>query len=237
MGAFGGQVREYTETKNVNLDEQGSLADIQFDLSCLTKIQYAKPDYSSLDVDMSLVPEPRPIYLIEGQNREKVKSDLLLVNDIQQQAIGLDARYRPLKLTATQLLFYPTYYESNGVTLQRSYCSFEANIHTPTGRVSKHPLILHWSADGFDGKDSWEPASAAVGIVIPQIFGGSLHGELEYLANGEVGRLRVIRWVDRGWMNRELYVIKATRSKDSMVITAIDRALEGIRERVYRKSR
>lgn len=112
---------------------------------------------------------------INSQNQIHVLSDIDALNHYISEARILTNLFPDVLLSSKNLDFTHTTYQIDGIAFTKYSTFFECNPYTKTGKLSKYPLILHYSSKST--KDS----------VTKEMF----CGQLFYMQDGSIGKATI----------------------------------------------
>lgn len=150
IGFMGHPPKIIDVTENVLKD----FPNIRYNLAPITKLSFAND----------------AIYLISGQNREIAEKDLKALNPYIIEASKL--AHRPYTLIKHISCDIPENFFKYGEWYNYAYFSFSP--YTPTGKLSKYPLTLHFSTQ--KNRETYK---------------NYVFGKLFYLGNGEIGKSHI----------------------------------------------
>ena len=125
----------------------------------------------------------RTVYLPSDDDQENITNDVLSLNTYIEEANKLIGNKIGIKIDVNDIVFY------FGKTPQdvRNFCFFTYSPNTPTGKASKYPITLN-----FYCKRKSEEKYKKVGNGLQIIAPDGISGNIDYLANGEIGKSRII---------------------------------------------
>lgn len=146
----------------------------------------------NLRYDVSKMNSIRGFYLPNVSDKENITKDILQLNEYLLQATTLVKIFPNIQLNANDIEFR---FDKVLPDEPTEFCTFIYTPNTPTGKASKYPLKL-----GFYCKST-----------------SNIHGEIEYLQNGEIGKSRIII------LHKEsLYLVHILDKKGIKAITKIE---------------
>ena len=146
----------------------------------------------SLRYDISKMKHIREFYLPNVTDKDNIIKDILQLNDYLLQAMSLVKTFPNLRINANDIEFR---FDKVLPDEPANFCTFIYTPNTPTGKASKYPLKL-----GFYCKRT-----------------SNIQGEIEYLQNGEIGKVRIIIW-----HKETLYLVHILDKKGTKAITKIE---------------
>lgn len=150
---------------------------------------------------MSIMP------ITSGQNHQQAIDDLLYLNNFVKEALSLAHLDVDLNLDSTQIKF-SSWTRPSGDIEYSVY--FECTPYTPTRKLSKYPLILHYSTADIN-----------------PVF--SYFGEIYYMRDGSIGKARMIFWLDH-----TLYVIELAIRDGALCVRKFSRTKDNISDTLYK---
>lgn len=135
-------------------------------------------------------------YLFNIHNAEILDKDVEVINKIlkgnEQLAANVPNHYIPT-------LNYDDKLQTNGPT---NYTYLSVNNKTPTGRSPKYKYVVHFNTFVGDYLKEW---------------GNDTFGEIHYLQNNTIGKVRIIMW-----RNKILTVIHLNNKEGNLYISKIE---------------
>lgn len=169
---------------------------------------FEKVDAKSLKYNILKMRKDRTVYLPNSDDQENITNDVLSLNTYIVEANKLIGNKIGIGIEANDVVFYL------GKALKdvRDFCFFTYSPNTPTGKASKYPITLN-----FYCKRKSEEKYKKVGNGLQIIAPDGISGNIDYLANGEIGKARII--IDyRG----ECFVIHMIDKKCIKVLSKIE---------------
>lgn len=139
-----------------------------------------------------------PIMHIHGDNQFQVLNDITFLNQYIKEAKRL-AKIRANLDICTEELIFNEHTGTSGIT--ELYTYFECNPYTPTGKISKYPLILHYSTEDDCDMDT------------------SRHGWVYYMQDGNIGKAEMCFRQKRGIYKIDLGCKGNTLSVQKVILT------------------
>jgi hypothetical protein len=162
-----------------------------------------------LKYDISKMKAVRGFYLPNIEDVENIKKDVMHLNTFLLKAKMLITSFPTVQINAEDLVF------RFGKVLKdesTEFCVFTYAPNTPTGKASKYPLKLgFWCAR--TSKERQVKQGRGFLIIPPN----GIHGDIEFLANGEIGKARVIIAIDGSF-----YIVNILDKKGEKIITKIE---------------
>lgn len=156
------------------------------------------PDNSGRSISDDITPG---IINIPDSDMIIIQKEFDIINSLISKAVKATRLTASLKIDFSLLRF------------GADYTYYEYTPHTPTGRASKYPLVLHYSYDNHN-----QP--------VPQI---DYFGELKYLKNGNIGAARLIFWD-----NSDGHMINIRTVKDTLVVKKVEKNNDSGWETIYK---
>ncbi len=153
---------------------------------------YVSVNTNCLKYDVSKMKSIRGFYLPNVTDKDNITKDILRLNDYLVQAMSLVKTFPNIQINANDIEFR---FDKVLPDELIEFCTFICTPNTPTGKASKYPLKL-----GFYCKRT-----------------SHIQGEIEYLQNGEIGKVRIVIW-HKGI----LYLVHIIDKKGAKTITKIE---------------
>lgn len=164
---------------------------------------------SSLKYDVSKMKSIRGFYLPNASDMDNIKNDVLQLNDYLAQSTSLVKSFPNIQIQADDLVFRFDKVSPDEAT---NFCTFIYAPNTPTGKSSKYPLKL-----GFYCRRTSAEKYTKSGNSLLLVAADGINGEIDYLANGELGKARIII-THKG----RFYIINVLDKKGEKTITKIE---------------
>ena len=126
-----------------------------------------------------------PRYLLNNQNRALATRDIIALNGFLDHARDVCNVFPSVQISEELLQFDPP----NDPDEDLMFCFLRTNVFTKTGKISKYPVSLHFS-EKSEKPFVYDPA---VGYEVRRVPNKTF-GTIEYLADGEIGKIRIISW-------------------------------------------
>lgn len=164
---------------------------------------------NSLKYDVSKMKSIRGFYLPTVADKDNIVKDVLQLNDFLLQAKSLVKAFPNIQINANDIEFR---FEKVLKDEATEFCVFTYTPNTPTGKAAKYPLKLgFWCAR--TSKERQVKQGRGFLIIPPN----GIHGDIEFLANGEIGKARVIIVIDGSF-----YIVNILDKKGEKIITKIE---------------
>lgn len=163
----------------------------------------------NLKYDVSKMKTVRGFYLPNIEDVENIKNDVMHLNTFLLKAKMLISSFPAVQINAEDLVF------RFGKVLKdesTEFCVFTYTPNTPTGKASKYPLKLGFWCDRTS-KERQVKQGRGFSIIPPN----GIQGDIEFLANGELGKARVIIVY-----NGSFYIVNILDKKGEKIITKIE---------------
>lgn len=164
---------------------------------------------SSLKYDVSKMKSIRGFYLPNVTDKDNIIEDVLQLNDFLLQAKTLVKAFPNIQINANDIEFR---FDSVLKDEATEFCVFTYTPNTPTGKATKYPLKL-----GFWCARTSEKRQVKQGRGFSIIPPNGIHGDIEYLTDGQIGKARVIIAY-----NGSCYIINILDKKGEKAITKIE---------------
>ena len=167
------------------------------------------PKSSVLKYDISKMRIVRECYLPNKSDIENIRNDVIKLNDFLLQAKSLVKSFPLIQIKSEDLVFR---FDKISRDEPTEFCTFTYSPYTPTGKPSKYPLKLgFWCAR--TSKERQVKQGRGFSIIPPN----GINGDIEFLANGEIGKARVIIAIDGSF-----YIVNILDKKGEKIITKIE---------------
>ena len=164
---------------------------------------------SELKYDVSKMKQISGLYLPNKNDAHNIIDDVMSLNDYLQQAKILATDFPTIQIQEENILFK---FDNDLEYEFADFCYFTYKPNTPTGKVSKYPLKLR-----FYCKRTSKEKEIRKGNFIQIIGPDGIEGDIEYLLNGDIGKVRIIIW-HKG----VLYLVHIIDKKGEKTITKIE---------------
>lgn len=152
------------------------------------------------------------IMLINNRkNQVQIKEDIKQINDSVKKYCNTFNIVEDLSIDVESLKFDVTYSEKTGS--KQYFTFFECTPYTPTGKLSKFPLILHYATKNH----------------MKATFQQDYFGEIYYLQDGNIGKARLIYWIEHS-----MYLFSMGLKGKTLVVQKIEKSTEGNKEIIYK---
>lgn len=141
-------------------------------------------NFSNLKYNVFKMNSIRGFYLPNPENKNDIIKDVFSLNQYINDALELIVSFPDIYIEPEDIVFRFDTVRSDEPT---NFCTFVYNPSTPTGRISKYPLKL-----GFYCARKSEEKNKRIGNSIQLFPADGIHGEIEYLSTGEIGKARII---------------------------------------------
>ena len=166
----------------------------------------ASVNTKDLKYDVSKMKTIRGLYLPNVEDVENIKNDVMHLNTFLLKAKMLINSFPTVQINEEDLVFRFGKVLKDEAT---EFCAFTYTPNTPTGKASKYPLKLgFWCAR--TSKERQVKQGRGFLIIPPN----GINGDIEFLANGEIGKARVIIAIDGSF-----YIVNILDKKGEKIIT------------------
>lgn len=174
------------------------------------------PDSFPIDINNFVKTQSDEVYLIPDNYTYLAYNSVETINLMLRQASDLVRAFPRTTLHSSELSF-------NGNPDVREYTTLSYHPYTPTGRIAKYPYSINFHNS--------QPLSIytrdANGDVIIK-SGDSLFGTVYHLADGRIGKMRIIKWY-----NDTGYFVNCGIKKAALQVIKIEKSDNGEQKTLY----